>query len=112
MNNQQHLPQILYFFEGHLYPFLARASLSELIAMRNSKLYSPTTFNYNKDARQTFYKHLSAIEQCIVILMFADVDPSFYIERLENKETYQTRKLSYNEFLKKTQRIWRDNNTS
>jgi len=103
--SRKHLPQIECFFEGsNLYPFLKGASLRELVAMREAKLKSGTR-NYNKDARNTFYDHLGAIESCIVILMFANVDPTYYIEQLEKNETYQTRHPTYNEFLKAIQQL-------
>lgn len=99
---KEHLPQIKYFFEGNLYPFLRGASLRELVVMRQAKLKSGTC-GYNKEARQMFYDHLNAITQCMLILMFVNVDPTYYIEKLEKNETYKTRHPTYNEFLKAIQ---------
>jgi hypothetical protein len=70
--------------------------------MREAKLKSGTR-NYNSDARKTFYSHLNAIQECIIILMFANVDPTYYNEQLEKNETYKTRHPTYNEFLKAIQ---------
>ncbi len=92
---KEHLPQIQAWYEGELYPFFAGASLKELIAMRNQKLNSDTFCFYNKDARAVYFEHLSAIEQCIRILL-AEPLPHRALEYLEiNDAQCQKRQRSH-----------------
>lgn len=80
----KHLPQIEYYYDGYIYPFIGTAGLTELIAMRNSKLNSDNFSFYNKDARNTYFEHLSCIEECIRILI-SNPTPEEALKGLEKK---------------------------
>lgn len=84
----KHLPQIAYFYDGYIYPFIGDADLNRLIKWRLEKLNSGY-WGYNKDARNTYFEHLGCIEQCIVIL-FSNPTPEFAINEL-NKQQEQKR---------------------
>ncbi len=81
-NNGKHLPQIEFFYDGYVYPFIGKADLKTLIEWRTSKLKSETFSYYNKDARNTYFQHLDCIEQCIKIL-FSNPTPEFAQNELE-----------------------------
>ena len=107
MNNNpsKYLPQITYYYEGYLYPFIGNAGLAELINMRNEKIHSDTFSYYNKDARNTYFEHLQCIEQCIKILM-SNPTPEVAINALEKKrkdkiESEKIRVEKMEEFFKK-----------
>jgi hypothetical protein len=81
----RHQPQIEFYYEGYIYPFIGNANLKELIEMRTDKINSDNFFFYNKDARQTYFSHLSCIEQCICIL-FSVPEPRFAEIKLMRKQ--------------------------
>jgi len=99
-----HQPQIELYYEGYIYPFIGNASLKELIEMRIDKINSDNFCFYNKDARQTYFSHLSCIEQCICIL-FSEPDPRLAEIKLIHKQQravmeHELRILRFNLILK------------
>jgi hypothetical protein len=61
----KHLPQITWFYDEHIFPFIGGANLKMLVEWRTSKLNSENFSYYNKDARNTYFQPLDCIEQCI-----------------------------------------------
>ena len=82
---EKHLPQIAYFYDGYVYPFIGDADLKTLIRWRTEKVQSDAQWNYNKDARNTYFEHLTCIEQCIKIL-FSNPTPEFAIKKLTEQQ--------------------------
>ncbi|MFT5294136.1 MAG: hypothetical protein ACI9YH_000142 [Colwellia sp.] len=80
-----HLPQIIHYFEGYIYPFIGKANLAQLIEMRKSKINNDNFWSYNSDAKADYFSHLSCIEQCIRILMNVP-NPRYSIIRLSYKK--------------------------
>jgi hypothetical protein len=91
--NDKHLPQVCYFYDGYIFPFIGKADLKTLIDWRHDKLKSDSFYGYSKDARNTYFDHLACIEQCIRIL-FSNPNPEFAISEL-NKQ--QAQKLKNNQ---------------
>lgn len=83
--NGKNLPQIEYFYDGYIYPFIGDTDLKTLINWRIDKLNSDFFMSYNKDARNTYFEHLSCIEQCIRIL-FSNPSPEFSLHELAKKQ--------------------------
>jgi len=81
-NSSPHLPQIEWFYDGYIFPFIGNANLKTLVEWRTSKLKSETFSYYNKDARNTYYQHLDCIEQCMKILL-SNPTPEFALNELE-----------------------------
>lgn len=82
IESRQHAPQLRYYYDGYIYPFVGNASLKELIEMKD-KMKSNNNFSfYNKDARNTYFAHLECVHECIRIL-FSEPDPSYAIEQLK-----------------------------
>jgi len=84
-NNSKHLPQVEWFYDGYIFPFVGKADLKTLIQWRADKLNSETFTSYNKDARNTYYQHLDCIEQCIKIL-FSNPTPDFALNELAKQQ--------------------------
>ena len=80
----EHLPQITYFYEGSVYPFIGDADLKTLVRWRKEKEDSGIPIGYNKDARNTYFKHMDCIEQCIRIL-FSNPTPEIALKNLREK---------------------------
>lgn len=89
-NEFKHLPQIEYYYDGYVYPFIGNADLKTLIQWRTDKLNSDSFFGYSKDARKTYFEHLYCIEECCRIL-FSNPNPEFAISEL-NKQQAQKNK--------------------
>ncbi len=89
-----HLPQILAWHNGPLYPFFAGLNLKELVAMRKEKLNSENYKYYNASARKVYHQHLKILEHCIYILL-AEPLPHTALYMLENDKTCQARQLKY-----------------
>lgn len=83
--NGKHLPQIAYFYDGYVYPFIGNAGLKTLIRWRKEKIDSDAPWGYNKDARNTYFEHLACMEQCIKIL-FSNPTPEFAIKKLTEQQ--------------------------
>ncbi len=81
----EHLPQIEYYYDGYIYPFIGDADLKTLIEWRTQKLNSDSFWSYSKDARNTYYAHLECIEECCRIL-FLYPDPKFAISQLNKRQ--------------------------
>jgi hypothetical protein len=81
-NDGKHLPQIEWFYDGYIFPFIGKADLKTLIEWRTSKINSENFSYYNKDARNTYFQHIDCIEQCIKLL-FSNPTPEFAISELE-----------------------------
>lgn len=98
----KHLPQIEYYYDGYIFPFIGDADLKTLVEWRKSKLNSENFSYYNKDARNTYFQHLDCIEQCIKILL-SNPTADFALNELakqqkqktveEQKNTEQTQKF-------------------
>lgn len=84
-NNGKHLPQIEWFYDGYVYPFIGNADLKTLIQWRTDKLNSDSFWSYNKDARTTYTEHLACIEKCCRIL-FSNPNPEFSINELTKQQ--------------------------
>ena len=84
----EHLPQITYFYEGSVYPFIGDADLKTLIRWRKEKEDSGIPIAYNKDARNTYFQHMACIEQCIRIL-FSNPTPEHAQTKLQEREEKQ-----------------------
>ncbi len=91
-NKGKHLPQIEYYYDGYVYPFIGDADLKTLIRWRAEKINSDAPWGYNKDARNTYFEHLACMEQCIKIL-FSNPTSEFAIKKL----TEQQEKKAQNE---------------
>lgn len=83
-NKSTFLPQVEYYYDGHIYPFIGNADLKTLVRWRLEKLQSDAIYHYNKDARATYFEHLACIEQCIRIL-FSNPSPEFAINALRKR---------------------------
>ena len=83
--NDKHLPQICYFYDGYIFPFIGKADLKTLINWRRDKLKSDSFYGYSKDARNTYFEHLACIEQCIRIL-FSNPNPGKALDGLARKK--------------------------
>lgn len=86
MNSHEfkHAPQLIYFYDGYIYPFIGNATLKDLIEMKDKMKDSPNFSYYNKDARNTHFAHQECVFECIRIL-FSNPDPSYSIAKLEEK---------------------------
>ena len=84
-NNSNHLPQVEWFYDGYIFPFVGKANLKMLVEWRTSKLNSETFSYYNKDARNTYFQHLDCIEQCVKIL-FSNPTPEFALNELAKQQ--------------------------
>lgn len=84
----EHLPQITYFYEGSVYPFIGDADLKTLIRWRKEKEDSGIPIAYNKDARNTYFQHMACMEQCIRIL-FSNPTPEHAQTKLQEREEKQ-----------------------
>lgn len=82
---EKHLPQIEYFYDGYIYPFIGNADLKTLIKWRTDKINSDSLSLYNKEARNTYLEHLECIEQCIKILL-SNPNPDFSIDMLAKQQ--------------------------
>jgi len=82
----EHLPQIEYYYDGYVYPFIGNADLKTLIEWRTHKLNSDSFWCYSKDARNTYFEHLWCIEECCRIL-FSNPNPEFAISELNKQQT-------------------------
>lgn len=80
----RHAPQLLYYYDGYIYPFIGKATLKELIKMKHKMENSNNMVGYNKDARNTYFEHRECVNQCIKIL-FSEPDPSHAITKLEQR---------------------------
>lgn len=83
-NKSTYLPQIEYYYEGSIYPFIGDADLKTLIRWRKEKEDSGIPIGYNKDARNTYFQHMACIEQCIRIL-FSNPTPEIALQKLKEK---------------------------
>lgn len=83
-NKSTYLPQIEYYYEGNIYPFIGDADLKTLIRWRMENEDSGIPFGYNKDARNTYFQHMACIEQCIRIL-FSNPTPEIALQKLKEK---------------------------
>ena len=89
-NKVKHLPQIEYYYDGYVYPFIGNADLKTLIEWRTHKLNSDSFWCYSTDARNAYFEHLWCIEECCRIL-FSNPNPEFAMSEL-NKQQTQKRK--------------------
>jgi hypothetical protein len=85
-NKVKHLPQIEYYYDGYVYPFIGNADLKTLIEWRAHKLNSDSFWCYSTDARNTYFEHLWCIEKCCRIL-FSNPNSEFAMSELNKRQT-------------------------
>jgi hypothetical protein len=95
---ERHLPQIEYYYDGYIYPFIGKASLKELIEMRETWLNYKNPCLYRRDDRKTYKRQLVCIERCINILFSEPNDERVKLKIQEDK-IERNKRLKSNEEL-------------